>query len=39
MKTLEIEHIITDKHTAKTHNKWLPLRYTLNYYGCELWDN
>lgn len=18
---------------------WLPLRYTLNYYGCELWDN
>lgn len=91
MRTLEMEHIVTDKHTAKTHNKsaakekdmyapilqkirywrdytgtgdlyrqehdldcilsggnlfsdtifslWLPLRYTLNYYGCDLWDN
>lgn len=91
MKTLEMEHIVTDKHTAKTHNKsavkekdmyvpilqkirywrdytgtgdlyrrehdldciltggnlfadtlfslWLPLRYTLNYYGCESWNN
>ncbi|MCM1091822.1 MAG: hypothetical protein NC413_13340 [Muribaculum sp.] len=89
MKTLEMEHIVTDNHTARTHNKsevkdmympilqkirywrdytgtgdiyrmehdldciltdgnlfadtifslWLPLRYTLNYYSCELWDN
>lgn len=87
----EIEHIVIDKHTVKTHNKsvvkkkdmytpilqkikywrdytatgdlyrqehdldciltggnlfadtlfslWLPLRYTLNYYGGEFWDN
>ena len=40
-KKNDLDCILTDGNlSADTiFSLWLPLRYTLNYYGCDLWDN